>query len=116
MFSIGGGTLANEHFNEQTERKVYEMSHISDILQWCDSTGYSFWEYVEQCEGKEIIEYLREVWDTMQKAVERGLNAEGVMPGGLAAPQSPHLLRAFRRNVGQHEKPRTHLCLRPCRI
>ena len=83
VFSIGGGTLANEHFNEQTERKVYEMSHISDILQWCDSTGYSFWEYVEQCEGKEIIEYLREVWDTMQKAVERGLNAEGVMPGGL---------------------------------
>ena len=83
VFSIGGGTLANEHFNEQTERKVYEMSHISDILQWCDSTEYSFWEYVEQCEGKEIIEYLREVWDTMQKAVERGLNAEGVMPGGL---------------------------------
>ena len=38
---------------------------------------------MEQCEGKEIIEYLREVWDTMQKAVERGLNAEGVMPGGL---------------------------------
>ena len=25
VFSIGGGTLANEHFNEQTERKVYEM-------------------------------------------------------------------------------------------
>ena len=83
VFSIGGGTLANEHFNEQTERKVYEMSHISDILQWCDSTGYSFWEYVEQCEGKEIIEYVREVWATMQKAVERSLTAVGLLPGGV---------------------------------
>ena len=83
VFSIGGGTLANEHFNEQTERKVYDKNNITDILQWCDSTGSSFWEYVELCEGKEITDYLMTVWATMQNAVERGLNAEGVMPGGL---------------------------------
>ena len=83
VFSIGGGTLANEHFNEQTERKVYEMSHISDILQWCDSTGYSFWEYVEQCEGPEIWDFLAEVWETMKAAIHRGLDAEGVLPGPL---------------------------------
>ncbi len=83
VFSIGGGTLANEEFNEQTENKIYGMSRISDILDWCDATGCSYWEYVEQCEGKEIVDYLGLVWRTMQEAVERGLNAEGVMPGGL---------------------------------
>ena len=83
VFSIGGGTLANEEFNEQTENKIYGMSQISDILDWCDTTGCSYWEYVEQCEGKEIVDYLNAVWQTMQQSVEAGLNAEGVMPGGL---------------------------------
>lgn len=83
VFSIGGGTLANEDFNEQKVESVYELSTISDILAWCNKTGYTFWEYVEQCEGKEIWDYLAEVWEVMQDAVKRGLTTEGIMPGGL---------------------------------
>lgn len=83
VYSIGGGTLANEEFNEQKAADVYDMNKISDILDWCDRTGYSYWEYVGQCEGPDIWEYLAEVWRVMQRAVKRGLNAEGVMPGGL---------------------------------
>ena len=83
VFSIGGGTLANEEFNEQKVESVYELSKISDILAWCNKTGYTFWEYVEQCEGKEIWDYLAEVWEVMQDAVRRGLTTEGIMPGGL---------------------------------
>jgi L-serine dehydratase len=59
------------------------MSTISDILQWCDRTGHSFWEYVEQCEHSAVWDYLHEVWTVMKEAVERGLEAEGVLPGGL---------------------------------
>ena len=66
VFSIGGGTLANEEFNEQQVEHIYDMSTISDILAWCDHNGYSYWEYVEKCEGKEIWEYLEEVWNVMQ--------------------------------------------------
>lgn len=83
VFSIGGGTLANEEFNEQKVESVYELSTISDILAWCNKTGYTFWEYVEQCEGKEIWDYLAEVWEVIQDAVRRGLTTEGIMPGGL---------------------------------
>ncbi len=83
VFSIGGGTLANEDFNELSTKSVYDKQHIADILEWCDNTGYSYWEYVEACEGKEIWDYLGEVWNVMQQAVKRGLNTEGVMPGGL---------------------------------
>ena len=95
VFSIGGGTLANEEFNEQQVEHVYDMSTISDILAWCDRNGYSYWEYVEKCEGKDIWEYLEEVWNVMQKAVKRGLNTEGVIPGGLVKRQcAPCLLGA----------------------
>lgn len=83
VFSIGGGTLANEEFNEQESKNVYGMQTITEILAWCDQTGKSFWEYVGEYEDSRIWDYLADVWDVMQHAVRRGLNAEGVLPGGL---------------------------------
>ena len=96
MYSIGGGTLANESFNELKTAQVYEMSTIKDIQAWCEKTGHSYWEYVEQCEGPEIWDYLAEVWDVMQKAVQSGLEAEGILPGGLGIRRkaSDYLIRA----------------------
>lgn len=96
IFSIGGGTLANEEYNEQQTVEVYEMSKIRDIQHWCESTGHSYWEYVEECEGVEIWDYLAEVWDVMQEAVRRGLEAEGILPGGLGIRRkaSDYMIRA----------------------
>ncbi len=96
IYSIGGGTLANEHFNEQKTADIYEMHTIHDIQHWCQTTGHSYWEYVEQCEGPEIWDYLAEVWEVMQEAVQRGLDAEGVIPGGLGIRRkaSDYLIRA----------------------
>ncbi len=83
IFSVGGGALANETYNEVTVNEVYSMNSIHEIQQWCNKTGYSYWEYVERCEGPEIWDYLAEIWKVMQEAVHRGLDAEGVLPGGL---------------------------------
>jgi L-serine dehydratase len=43
----------------------------------------SYWEYVEKCEGPQIWDYLHDVWETMKSSVERGLQAEGVLPGPI---------------------------------
>lgn len=96
IYSIGGGTLANEEFNEQKAVEVYDMHTIQEIQQWCEKSGYSYWEYVELCEGKEIWDFLAEVWDVMQQAIVRGLEAEGVLPGGLGIRRkaSDYLIRA----------------------
>ncbi len=96
VFSIGGGTLANETFNEQKAAEVYEMHTIHDIQDWCERTGHSFWEYVEQCEGKDIWDFMAEVWEVMQQAVTRGLEAEGILPGGLGIRRkaSDYMIRA----------------------
>ena len=106
IYSIGGGTLANETYNEQTATQVYDMNHIHDIQAWCERTGYSYWEYVEQCEGKEIWDYLAEVWEVMQDAVHRGLEAEGILPGGLGIRRkaSDYMIRA--RGYGSSIKSR----------
>lgn len=96
VYSIGGGTLANEAFNELKTKEVYAMNTIREIQTWCETTGHAYWEYVEQCEGPEIWTYLAEVWEVMQQAIAHGLEAEGVLPGGLRLRRkaSDYLIRA----------------------
>ena len=84
VYSVGGGALAEEGQAPVEHKQVYEMNTATDILSWCISTGKSYWEYVEECEGPEIWDYLREVWYTMKNAVQHGLEQEGVLPGPLA--------------------------------
>jgi len=83
IYSIGGGDLADEH-TSISPAPIYTMHTMTDILQWCQKTGKAFWEYVEDTEGKEIWDFLKVVWDTMKEGIERGIDAEGVIPGGLS--------------------------------
>ena len=85
VFSVGGGALAEEKDGADSINTpdVYEMTHLTEILSWCEHTGKSYWEYVKDCEESDIWDYLAEVWKTMQESVRRGLDAEGVLPGPL---------------------------------
>ncbi len=83
VFSVGGGALAEEGQQEDTSSEIYQMDSMSRILSWCEHSGKNYWEYVKECEGDDIWDYLLEVWKTMRQAVERGLDAEGVLPGPL---------------------------------
>ena len=87
VYSIGGGQIAEEGDREGNTPEVYSMNTMTEILQWCQKTGCTFWEYVEQCEGPEIWDYLAQVWEVMKGAVERGLDREGVLPGPLCLPR-----------------------------
>ena len=82
VFSVGGGALAEEGQQIETE-EIYNLNTMTEILEYCNYSGKSYWEYVEECEGPEIWDYLAEVWLVMRQAVEQGLDAEGVLPGPL---------------------------------
>ena len=92
VYSVGGGALAEDPegmrlLGDKTigdeDGAIYPLTRLSDIKDYCDKMGWDYWEYVEHYEGKEIWEYLREVWQVMREAVERGLDHEGVLPGPL---------------------------------
>lgn len=83
VFSVGGGALAEEGQDSIELPEIYAMNTMTEILQYCEWSGKGYWEYVEECEDPGIWDYLREVWHTMRDAVERGLDAEGVLPGPL---------------------------------
>ncbi len=83
IYSVGGGALANELTQPTSAEMVYDMNTITDIMNYCVRTGNTYWEYVEQREGKEIFEYLTYIWEVMRESVEIGLDSAGVLPGGL---------------------------------
>ena len=76
IWGIGGGALAENNDNPTIESPdVYGMEKMTEILQWCEDTGKSYWEYVKECEEEDIWDYLAEVWATMKDAIHRGLEA-----------------------------------------
>jgi len=81
-FSIGGGDLSDSGKRKSLD-VVYPHRKMSTILEWCQKHGRTFWEYVQEYESPDIWDYLEEVWNVMKDAVERGLENEGVLPGGL---------------------------------
>lgn len=83
IYSIGGGALANETSRLEVPRSIYPMTTIAEIKEWCYREGKTYWEYVDDCEGSEIWDYLDHVWTVMCDTIERGLNNDGVLPGGL---------------------------------
>ena len=82
-YSIGGGDIVEDGETRTPGESIYPLTRIKDIQQWCEETGRSYWEYVDMYEQPDIWDYLAEVWRVMKAAVERGIEAEGVLPGGL---------------------------------
>jgi L-serine dehydratase len=85
VYSLGGGAIGEDAATPRPQ--VYGMRSFTELLSHCKKYGVTVWEYVEECEGKDIWPFLREIWYVMLETMERGLNAEGVLPGGLGMPR-----------------------------
>ena len=84
VYSVGGGALSEgQNDKPQESPDIYPLTTLTQIAEYCEQMGWDYWEYVEHYEGKEIWDYLREVWQVMRDSIERGLDHEGVLPGEL---------------------------------
>ncbi len=94
-YSVGGGDIACDDSQEENT-SIYSMNTMDEILQWCKENGRTLWEYVEICEGPAIWDYLAKIWVTMQDAIKRGVDNEGVLPGEIKLPRkaSSYLVKA----------------------
>lgn len=87
VYSVGGGALEEEG-RPAIIPDIYPITKMTDILNWCESKGKAYWEYVKDVENDPyLMDYLEEVWMTMKAAVERGLQTEGRLPGPLNLPR-----------------------------
>ena len=82
--SIGGGDIRIPGEEPIDSPDVYpenSFAEIADFCKWRYIDKLS--DYVELNEGEEIWEFLADVWQIMKQSIQEGLEASGVLPGGL---------------------------------
>lgn len=107
--SVGGGDIRIEGEPQSTTAEVYLENTFSEVEQFCRFRGLDLAEYVEFNEGAEIWDFLNDIWLTMKQSIQDGLNAEGILPGGLKIERKAKLL--YER-IEENELPQ----VRDCRI
>ena len=88
VYSIGGGALAES--DSPPPPDLYVRRSMAEILAWCRDNNMPIWKFVEWREGPEIWAYFAECWRVMQEAIERGLEAHGVLHGSLKLRRKAH--------------------------
>jgi len=81
-YSIGGGDLS-ETGKREPGKIVYPEHTLRAIMELCRKRGWNLWEYVYAQEEPDVKDYLSGIWHEMEATVHRGLETEGVLPGGL---------------------------------
>jgi L-serine dehydratase len=91
-YSIGGGFIHREGDpgNAAGDRAPvpYPFRCADDLLRMADEAGLSIWRVMMENEKawhseSEIRGYISLVWQTMEACINRGLQTEGILPGGL---------------------------------
>ena len=92
VYSVGGGAIRVEGRKDTEGEEVYALNTLSDIRAYCERKNIRLCDYVFECEGAQLKEYLAEVWLTMKEAVARGVEGEGILPGGLEVERRAKVL------------------------
>ena len=83
FYSVGGGSIQIEGEAQDDLPECYPHRTFDEIKAFCIANQLRLYQYVERYEGKEIWIFLDQIYRTMMDAIERGLSAEGVLPGEL---------------------------------
>ena len=92
VYSVGGGAINIEGRTSEEGKDVYPLRTMSEIRAYCEKKGIRLCDYVFECEGVELREYLLDVWKAMQAAVARGVQQTGILPGGLEVERRAKIL------------------------
>lgn len=94
FLSVGGGEIRCETIEYHDAPRIYPVASFEKIVDECYDDDIHLWQYVERIEGKEIWDYLAEVWAQMKMSIKEGLHSEGILPGGLnVQKKARHLYR-----------------------
>lgn len=92
VYSVGGGAVRIEGRAGEEGAEVYPLQNFSEIRSYCEENSLRLSDYVFECEGEGIREYLFEVWRTMKTSIAEGLKAQGILPGGLNVERKARIL------------------------
>ncbi len=100
VFSVGGGTIIVENDPQKQIKYPYKLWTFQKVAGECRKRGLRLWQYAEEHEGAEFWEYMSRVWKAMKSAIYRGIEDDGVLPGGLGVKKKAKILFK-RQQVGE---------------
>lgn len=88
VYSVGGGSVVfdgepADKYEKYADDSIYPLNTYTEISDYCKAHNLRLWQYAELCEGKEIFEFLSDVWERMKKTIHEGLSVTGTLPGIL---------------------------------
>ncbi|MBE6761504.1 MAG: L-serine ammonia-lyase [Ruminococcaceae bacterium] len=83
ILSVGGGNIVFENSSVELPKIIYKHYKFTDITEYCKSKKIRLWEYVKENENEQFDSHIKKVWESMKFSIEKGLEDEGVLPGGL---------------------------------
>ncbi|MGN1032329.1 MAG: L-serine ammonia-lyase, iron-sulfur-dependent, subunit alpha, partial [Intestinibacter sp.] len=99
VYSIGGGSLAEEGKRGESSASVYPHDNLEDIIEWCRINHKNFVDYVKEYDDDDIMDYIRQIRLTMKQSLEDGLKATEVIPGKLKlARKARNFYRQYKVN------------------
>ena len=111
VFSVGGGKIQIEGRPSVAPQDVYPLSTFREIKAYCEENNKFLWQFVEENEGPEIWDYLRDVWKQMKATVYAGLNTEGVLHGGLGVQRkAEYLIRQRHMDESAETRENRKVC------
>lgn len=111
VFSVGGGKIQIEGKPSVAPQDVYKLSTFQQIKEYCQRENKFLWQFVEENEGPEIWDYLRDVWKQMKATVYTGLNTEGVLHGGLGVQRkAKYLVRQRHMDESPETRENRKVC------
>lgn len=83
VYSVGGGAIEIEGTPKRVCDDIYPLNKFKEISQYCKDYKLRLYEYVDKIENDTFNDYMEEIYNTMKKSVERGLQTTGILPGKL---------------------------------
>ena len=103
-FSIGGGELLEQGEGGSEHPHVYTQNSMKDVLQWAADSGRPLWQLVAETEEDTFFSsYLPAIWEHMKSSIDRGLNRDGVLHGGLNLPRKARDILVKSRRLKETE-------------
>ena len=108
-YSVGGGFIQREgQETSQQERPAvpYPFRSAADLLRLGGESDLAIWQIALENEKAwrpeaEVRAYIERIWGTMHACLNRGLQSEGILPGGLKVRRrAPALARKLAARNG----------------
>ena len=111
FFSIGGGFIVSDAEGASrasvmtTAPLPYPFKSAADLLQMAADHRLTIWDLLLENESalrspSEVRSGILHIWKVMQGCIDRGMNTEGILPGGLNVRRRAPRLAARLREKG----------------